>query len=164
MKNEVDIRDDYCFFFYGETCFSNFYPCKINNERHTFCSSEQYYMYLKACFFFDTEIAKQILESKTPREAKKLGRKVKGFDEVKWDIVREKIMYEVVYEKFRQNEELRNELLSKKYDGLYFVEASPWDKIWGIGCDYRQSPKSEWGLNLLGLTLNKVRNQLILEQ
>lgn len=121
-------------------------------------------MYLKASFFFDTETAKQILESKSPREAKKLGRKVEGFDEVKWSIVREQIMYGVVYEKFRQNEELRDELLSEKYDGLYFVEASPWDKIWGIGCDYKQSTKSEWGLNLLGLTLNKVRNQLILEQ
>ena len=34
--------------------------------------------------------------------------------------------------KYEQNEDLKQKLLDPKYTGLTFVEASPWDGIWGI--------------------------------
>lgn len=42
-------------------------------------------MMLKASTFCDAQTLDLISKSKTPREAKKLGRKVKGFDESKWN-------------------------------------------------------------------------------
>jgi len=39
----------------------------------------------KARCFGDEEIAKQMLETMSPKEHKDLGREVKGFDEKVWD-------------------------------------------------------------------------------
>ena len=42
------------------------------------------------------------------------------------------------------------------------AEASPFDKIWGIGfkAEEAMNHKSQWGQNLLGQALMKVRQQL----
>ena len=58
---------------------SNWYPCKIKYKGLDFSSSEQLFMWMKAKHFKDEEIASEILKCKTPKEAKKLGRKVRGF-------------------------------------------------------------------------------------
>lgn len=157
----AEIKDGYALFWQG--MFSNFYPCKIiNPEGKKFISSEQYFMYRKADFFNDHEIAEKILLANTPKEAKALGRKVKGFDTHLWDQYRFEIMEFCVRKKFEQNKDLRDELLSNKYENVNFVEASPYDKIWGIGygIDDALSHKSSWGRNLLGKVLDKVRKDL----
>ena len=65
--------------------------------------------------------------------------------------------------KFSQNEELLADL--KKYKDKIFVEASPEDKIWGIGLHYdddRVLDESLWnGQNLLGKVINEVAKILI---
>ena len=53
----------------------------------TFNCSEQYYMYEKARFFGDTKRAKEILRCTDPKEMKRIGRQVIGFDEKRWDEV-----------------------------------------------------------------------------
>jgi len=42
------------------------------------------------------------------------------------------------------------------------VEASPMDKIWGIGFGWKNAEKrrAHWGLNLLGKALMKARDRL----
>ncbi len=159
------ITDKYVLFW--ETCFSNFFPCKIKYEGATFLSSEHLFMYLKAMDFEDEDIAAQIIKAGTPKEAKALGRQVKNFDESYWAEFREESMKIAVYEKFKQNPELQEELLNKKYCGHRFVEASPLDKIWGIGLHYDDvlcDCSDNWqGLNLLGKVLDKVRAALINE-
>ena len=63
-------------------------------------------------------------------------------------------------EKFNQNEPLKRDLMASEAD--LFVEASPFDKIWGIGLDERtarETPQSEWpGENLLGKVITEIRN------
>jgi hypothetical protein len=63
--------------------------------------------------------------------------------------------------KFSQNEDLKQLLLSEEYEGHGFVEASPYDKVWGVRM-YESNPdiddESKWkGLNLLGKVLDETR-------
>ncbi|CAK5272994.1 unnamed protein product [Mycena citricolor] len=90
---------------------------------------------------------------------KKLGRQVKNFDDVIWVKHRERIVTEGSVHKFRQNGELRAKLFATGDTCL--VEASPRDRIWGIGCSEANalSGKGEkkWGMNLLGKALVNAR-------
>lgn len=112
--------------------------------------------------FGDVEIAQKIIETDDPAEHKRLGRLVRNFSEAIWEQVRFDIMVVGLYEKFRQNPNLAKALLDTC--GTSLVEASPFDKIWGIGLaasDPRAQDRSTWlGLNLLGQVLDKVREML----
>ena len=114
-------------------------------------------------FFNDSKTAEKILSAKNPREQKLLGRIVIGFDEDAWEKVREQIVYNVLKEKFTQNKVLKQELL--KYENYQFVEASPYDKIWGIGLSEDNDlilDESKWkGQNLLGNCLTKLKDDLL---
>lgn len=161
MNTEATIENGYVLFWGG--CFSNFYPCKIIFEGKEFKSSEQVFMYQKAKFFCDDDTADEILKAKTPKEAKALGRKVKNFDNKEWEHGREHAMRMALIAKFTQNEDLKEELISDKYDDLEFVEASPYDRIWGIGYDAEHAfdvIEDSWGMNLLGKLLNQVRDYI----
>lgn len=167
MTNRVTerITDKFVFFHGGP--LSNWYNCKIlvptDSGNLEFRSSEQLFMYMKAMTFKDSETAQKILRCTTPREAKELGRQVRGFDEGAWERVRESVMLYAVSYKFK-NPEPRKFLLSGKFSGKSFVEGSPTDHIWGIGIDWRDSradDKENWrGKNLLGKCLNRVRENI----
>lgn len=142
--------------------FSNFHPCNIEFDGHIFNCSEQLFMYFKAKYFKDDESVSLILEAKDPMTAKKLGRKVKGYDDSTWSNVRYQFMLAACMAKFHQNEDLKQELLNTS--GTDMVEASPLDPIWGIGL-HEDDPlawdKKSWkGTNLLGRALDLVRDKL----
>lgn len=161
MKTEATIENGYVLFWGG--CFSNFYPCNIIFEDKEFKSSEQLFMYQKAMYFHDEDTANEILKAKTPKEAKALGRKVKNFNDKDWAYGREYAMRTALIAKFKQNEDLKKELISDKYNDLEFVEASPYDRIWGIGYDAEHAfdvIEDFWGQNLLGKLLNQVRDYI----
>lgn len=167
---EVNVTDKYVAFW--GSVFSNFYPCEIHVTNDWwdkpvdlhFTSSEQYFMWLKATYFDDYETADKILEAKTPKEAKALGRQVKEFEEEEWAKIREDAMYNAVYAKFSQNENLKAFLLADEFKGKKFVEGNPYDKIWSVGLDWRDpriGDEENWlGLNLLGTVLENVREEL----
>jgi hypothetical protein len=64
--------------------------------------------------------------------------------------------------KFSQHPELRKFLLGTA--GRVLVEASPVDRVWGIGLaqdDPRATKPAQWrGLNLLGFALMEARSRL----
>ena len=69
-----------------------------------------------------------------------------------------------VLQKFLQNEDLQKELLLEEFNGIHFVEASPYDRIWGIGFSVESAmlvDKKLWGQNLLGKSLDHVRAQIL---
>lgn len=154
--------------FWGEE-FSNFHPAPIHYEengiKYFFPTSEHMFMWQKARHFRDEISANAILNVEHPRDAKKIGRKVSNFDNDEWAKVRYEKMLRAVTLKFTQNEDLREFLLSKEFDGKHFVEASPFDEIWGIGYDENHvfaDDETKWkGLNLLGKCLDEVRDNLI---
>lgn len=170
------ITEKYVAFWGG--VFSNFYPCAIlvpvlmGNTDHiafeTFKSSEQYFMWQKAIFFKDYDTADEILKAETPKEAKALGRKVRNYDDGEWDKVRKDAMFKAVMAKFSQNQDLRDCLLDERLMDKHFVEGSPYDKIWGVGIswdDPKIADEKNWkGQNLLGKTLDAVRNALMEEK
>ncbi|GKT63255.1 hypothetical protein ColTof4_05159 [Colletotrichum tofieldiae] len=127
----------------------------------TFKTAEHYMMHGKARLFSDADVALSVLKADHPRKVKALGRKVKGFDEALWNANREHIVREGNLLKFRCAPELKKKLLATGEREL--VEASPLDRIWGIGFSPEKAPasdRSRWGLNLLGKVLMEVRTAL----
>lgn len=140
--------------------FSQWYKSKFKDKDGiTFSSCEQYMMYKKAMLFNDGGTSAKILATDDVKKIKQLGREVKNFNEDVWNSHKFNIVVEGNFYKFTQNEDLKKELL--KYDAKSFVEASPQDRIWGIGLHYDDVDaldSSKWkGKNLLGKTLDIVR-------
>lgn len=102
----------------------------------------------------------QILAATNPPEIKRLGRKIPNFVQSVWDVQRERIVEEGNYLKFSQNPELRRGLLETGVREL--VEAARSDRVWGVGFNERDAEgrRGEWGLNLLGKCLERVRNRI----
>lgn len=159
------MNKNYIFFWgYKDTnkkVLSNFHFTKIKYKNLIFSSSEQLFMYKKAELFKDDQMKEKILKAKTLKEAKGYGRLVKNFDTKIWNENKIDIMTEVLTLKFSQNQNLKNYLLSTK--GYTLVEASPYDRIWGIGFNEFDAlkNKNKWGQNLLGLCLMKVRDEVL---
>jgi ribA/ribD-fused uncharacterized protein len=153
----------YTFFFRPEAPFSQWHPSRFELDGHAFDCAEQYMMYGKAILFGDAEIAAEILAATSPKAQKALGRKVRNFDDVIWKARREQIVAQGSRAKFTQNAPLRQALLETA--GTELVEASPYDRIWGIGLgatDPRAEDPSQWrGQNLLGKILTRLRDELL---
>ena len=143
-----------------ETCLSQWYPCQFEVEGVTYTSAEQYMMAEKAKLFGDEEIRAEILNTDDPRMCKALGRKVKNFDKAVWNKEKEHIVRKGNTKKFLQNSALRSFLLSTGDKVL--VEASPTDRVWGIGMGKNNpdalDPQKWRGQNLLGFALMNVRD------
>ncbi len=148
----------YKFFWNGP--FSNWYPSDFTYNGIFFTCAEQAMMCEKAITFNDLEIAKDILRSRLPNEQKALGGKVKNFDPAIWDEIKYEKVKEILRAKFTQNRHLLDLLIRNK--GLEFVEASPYDRIWGIGYDEQSALGNidDWGENLLGKILTELSNEL----
>ena len=142
--------------------YSQWYIRSFTLDGITFNCAEQYMMWKKAMLFGDKATAAKILAEPKPEKQKELGRSVRPFDTAIWD----KACYEIVkagnLAKFQQNPDLAAELKSTAPTTL--VEASPVDRIWGIGlaADHpdAQGPTKWRGKNLLGKVLTEVRDLL----
>lgn len=124
--------------------------------------SEKLIMLCKASIMNDSIRFQEILDSKTPLEAKKLGRKVTPFDPTIWNQNVCRIAKAVVECKFREVNGLKDILLST--ENALIAEATPRDKIWGIGMG-KNNPElffpSKWrGSNILGWALMEARESL----
>ncbi len=146
----------------GSSCFSQWWMQDFTYEGKTFRSAEHWMMYQKALLFGDKQAADDILKVESPAEAKKLGRKVKNFQEEIWLEKRFQIVVEGNLLKFSQNKDIKTYLLQT--GDRIIVEASPVDEIWGIGLsrdsEHAEQPQHWPGLNLLGFALMEVRDQL----
>ena len=145
-----------------KTCFSQWWLSSFTVEEIEYKSAEHWMMAKKAALFNDFNILEKIIQSKTPAEAKKLGREVKNYNDEVWIKNRFQIVKEGNFHKFSQHKNLKDFLLSTKERIL--VEVSPVDPIWGIGMasDHKDANNPEkWrGLNLLGFALMEVRDEL----
>jgi ribA/ribD-fused uncharacterized protein len=128
----------------------------------TFNCNEQYMMWHKAKCHDDEETADLVLLEKNQNKQKKLGRSVKNFDEAKWNKVKFEVVCNANILKFTQNPELLAQLLLS--GDKHIVEASPEDKIWGIGMGENdkgvEDPKNWKGQNLLGEAIMLTRTYL----
>jgi len=152
--------------------FSQWYGANMVIDGVTYNCCEQYMMAEKARLFKDDEALKEILKSKDPSHQKAIGRTVKNFVKEEWEKIEENgkpFCWNVVYKaneaKFTQNKDLNDFILLTKGETL--VEASPYDKIWGIGLgenDARALDREQWqGLNWLGEVCTQLREDLLIE-
>jgi hypothetical protein len=146
----------------GRGCLSQWWPAPFVVEGRTFATAEHYMMWRKAMLFDDQASAQQVLRAAHPREAKEIGRGVAGFDQARWEAGRYEIVLTGSIAKFAQHPDLRRFLLNT--GDRVFVEASPLDRVWGIGLtadDPRAEQPEQWrGLNLLGFGLTEARTIL----
>ena len=147
----------------GAGSLSQWWPSAFVVEGQTYRTAEHWMMAGKARLFGDQEIVPRILAARTPAEAKKLGRLVRGFDDQAWEAARFELVVAGNTAKFGQDEALRGYLLGTGRRVL--VEASPLDRIWGIGLaadDERAADPARWrGLNLLGFALMAARERAV---
>lgn len=150
----------------NKTCFSQWYPSPFKADGDLFPTAEHYMMAEKARVFNNEALINEILADSNPQKAKALGRKVTGFTNEIWNQHRFEIVVKGNIYKFSQNNELKQFLISTKNRVL--VEASPNDKVWGIGLtedDKNASNPFKWkGLNLLGFALMEARRILMEEK
>lgn len=154
------ITDTHVFFWKGE--LSNWYPCNFYYAGQRFNNSEQAFMWEKASHFRDDETRDLIQKESNPKHVKALGRRVKNFNAEEWMMKSYIFMIAVNNAKFRENERLKQVLLLTGDKTL--VEASPYDKIWGIGLHWNDDDvldETKWkGMNLLGKALMEVRKTI----
>lgn len=149
----------------SESCLSQWWDCRFSVDGTEYRCAEQYMMAEKARLFGDGEMLCQIMKAAHPKEMKAYGRAVRGFDKAVWDRRCYGIVRDGNRAKFGQNPELLSFLLGTGTRIL--VEASPRDRIWGIGMG-KQNPDAQdpmkWrGKNLLGFALTEVRDRLAKE-
>lgn len=142
--------------------FGQWTPSPFVIDGQTYNCAEQYMMAEKARLFGDEATRARILATDSPREHKALGRTVANFDRATWQDACLDIVVRGNLAKFTQNPEMRAALLATG-DKL-LVEASPMDRIWGVGLradDPRIHDRGQWpGQNLLGEALMRVRAEL----
>jgi hypothetical protein len=167
MDLEKDItafdNPDY-YFFWGGYC-SQWAESPFEEFGEIFNCAEQFMMAAKAKVFNDEESFKKIMATNSPREQKALGRKVKNFNAETWNTVARDYVTLGNYNKFTQNEEFLDSL--RKHRGKFFVEASPYDKVWGIGlgtdAEGIENPANWQGTNWLGQCINAARDLIFSE-
>ncbi len=146
----------------GPGCLSQWWPAAFTVDDLSFPTAEHFMMWSKASLFGDTEIAAEVLVAPHPHRAKALGRKVRGFDQQTWERERFAIVVRASVAKFGQHGDLRAFLVGT--GDRVLVEASPTDRVWGIGlaaADERAADPRAWrGPNLLGFALMSAREEL----
>lgn len=136
MKTISEFKDKYFF-------LSNFYNCDVEYNGYIFKNNEAAFQAMKC-----PERIQEFVNL-NPSEAKRLGRKVKLRED--WESVKERIMYEICFEKFSKNDKLKNMLI--RTNDSYLIEGNWWgDTYWGV-C-------KGVGKNKLGKILMKIRDDL----
>lgn len=146
----------------GKSAFSQWFDAPFVVDEVRYPTAEHFMMAEKARLFGDEDIRSLVLAAPTPNKAKQLGRAVRGFDDARWVAARFDVVVAANLAKFSQNAAMGDFLLST--GNRVIVEASPVDKVWGIGMaadDPDAEVPSRWkGLNLLGFALMEVRDRL----
>lgn len=144
------------------SCLSQWWHSSFESEGKVYKTAEHWMMAKKA-ELFDDSMCEKILEAPSPGAAKALGRKVKDFSQEIWNDRKYDIVKQGSWLKFSQNEELGTFLLGTK--DRILVEASPVDRVWGIGLSKNhqnaEKPKLWRGKNLLGFALMETRDKLL---
>ena len=101
--------------------------------------------------FDDVDIKKEIQQAGNPLLAYTLGQKYASARKSNWDEIKVNVLYEIIKEKVKQYDEVKNVLLSTGNDEI--IEVNPNDDFWGNGIDGN-------GQNNTGKILMRIRQEL----
>ncbi|WP_329569832.1 NADAR family protein [Streptomyces sp. NBC_01361] len=159
----------------GASCLSQWWVAPFTVDGVEYATAEHWMMAAKARLFGDAEAERRAVGAAHPSQAKKAGRLVRGFDEDVWARERFGIVVEGSVHKFAAHADLREFLLGTGERsemgvppaegwGSVLVEASPLDRVWGIGlaadAEAAGDPRRWRGPNLLGFALMAARERL----
>ncbi|MGV9246879.1 NADAR family protein [Streptomyces sp. NPDC003710] len=146
----------------GPSCLSQWWPSPFTVDGVEYATAEHWMMASKARLFGDADAERTALRAPNPALAKKAGRLVRGFDEAIWERERFAIVVEGSVHKFAAHADLGAFLLGT--GDRVLVEASPVDRVWGIGLaaedEAAMDPERWRGPNLLGFALMEARERL----
>lgn len=148
-----------------KACLSQWWPSEFTVNGDLYYTAEHWMMVEKARLFGALDIAEQIMATKKPGAAKAFGRQIENFDQFKWDEHKYDIVVRGSCHKFSQNPKILSFLAGTSPRIL--IEASPVDKVWGIGLEEKDARSTNpllWnGENLLGFALMSARDMLLAE-
>lgn len=127
--------------------FSNFSPHKLIYKGVEYPTLEHAFQAQK---FTNEAIRKEIINAPSPLMASTIGKSSPGKREG-WAEIKLNIMYELLKEKVKQHEEVREALIKTGNEEI--IEENPNDDFWGNGIDGT-------GENHMGKILMKVRDEL----
>ena len=157
----IDEKPLDCILFWGGI-YSQWHRAHMTIDGINYTSAEQYMMAQKALCFQDADSYNRIMQTQDPSKQKAIGREIPGYSDAEWHKIARLVVYRGNLAKFSQNDTLFNELLSSGEKVI--VEASPYDKIWGIGLGENDPDafyRSRWrGTNWLGEAIMQVRSDL----
>jgi len=165
MVEENNFRETKTHIYFWGSIYSQWYTSKnqFKEDGFIFQNAEQYMMMKKAELFKDYDVLEKMKQTSNPKVLKKLGREIKGFDEDIWNFNKMDIVERGNFLKFSQNPKLLEKLIAHK--NKHIVEASPYDKIWGIGLHWSDDKvlnESTWnGENLLGKCIMSARDKIL---
>lgn len=149
----------------GASCLSQWWPAPFTVDGVAYATAEHWMMAAKARLFGDADAERAVHAvhaARTPAEAKRAGRLVHGFDEATWARERYGIVVEGSVHKFTSDPALGAFL--RGTGSRVLVEASPLDRVWGVGLaadDPRIQDPARWlGPNLLGFALMEARGRI----
>ena len=147
-----------CTTFFGQlNPFSNFHPAPFRLNGKDYPTSEHYIQEACALHFRDKTSARQILNAKTPLEAKRIGGEIVGFKTEEWIKVAKSTVKPWIAEKFKTHQGVANVLLATK--GMIVAEAT-FDKFWGTGIpihDPNSAKQEKWHrVGILGEILMEI--------
>nr|WP_221450302.1 NADAR family protein [Serratia fonticola] len=127
---------------------SNFYKCGFFAESVYWPTVEHYFQSHK---FHDKTLREKIRNLSSPMDVAKIGRDRSHPLRDDWEIIKDDIMRLAVFERFKQNENAKNILLST--GGAQLIEHTKNDSYWADGGDGS-------GKNMLGIILMETRDLL----
>jgi len=146
----------------GPACFSQWFSSPFTVDGDLYPTAEHWMMAGKARLFGDEAAFADVLATPSPADVKRIGRRVKGFVAETWDAAKRELVTQGNHHKFGQHPDMARFLVST--GDAVIVEASPYDRVWGIGLkkdDARAADPGTWrGQNLLGFALMDVRDAL----
>jgi len=142
--------------------FSQWHPSPFEVDGVRYSCAEQYMMAQKARTFGDGERLGKIMGSDDPGYQKAQGKLVRGYSDAVWHAVARDVVARASVAKFASTPALLAALMAT--GGTTLVEASPTDRVWGIGLgedDPGARDRSRWrGRNWLGQVLTETRVRL----
>ncbi len=159
---DPETGEKFVFFWGTASPFSQWHPAPFVLDGIACATAEHWMMASKARIFGDEEALDLVLATADPGNAKRVGRKVRSFDEPVWRDVSADLVYAGNVAKVRAHPPILAALESTA--GATLVEASPLDRVWGIGLGANHpdaSIRTRWrGQNRLGVVLTALREDL----
>eukprot|EP00903_Cladosiphon_okamuranus_P012320 g11552.t1 len=161
-SQKLRVTDTMVLFWTPPCVFTQWEPASFKVDGVEYCCAEQYMMACKANVFGDNGTWGDIMRTNDPAQQKRLGREVAGYNHDVWSQYKVQFVLTGNYSKFTQNPDMCDQLLATGDKML--AEASPHDKVWGIGMDAFdpdvERPERWRGQNLLGKVLMYVRTKI----